>query len=187
MTRDEDNLFDVAPRVERLICRYLDGQISDEDETELLGNLDRDAGARRLLESYRRIDADCASALRADLARAVGTPGPRRRNGLLVGAAGAVLTAAAVVALSFLPSIWTSPSRRAAGTVGGGASSVTNPSWPPVFVDYRDMDYAPRERQRDVVRDLIGVPGKNEKNEDVIYIFERNAQSTRIIPISGDI
>ena len=53
----------------------------------------------------------------------------------------------------------------------------------PTFVDYRDANDGPLQRYRDLNRDVIGVPGRDGKT---IYIFERNMQSTRVAPISGD-
>jgi len=39
------------------------------------------------------------------------------------------------------------------------------------------------QRQQVLHRDLIGIPGPNK---NTIYILERNVQSTRVAPVSGD-
>lgn len=180
----------VDERTELLICRSLDGELTAGERAELEGILQTDPAARQLLEEYGRVDDLAVRALRRDFESAKTVVAVGRFRGIRLAAAGAVLTAAAVVALSFLPNLW---------SVGSGGGPSPNrpvavqpmirqgaPGGPQQFVDYREEDYLPHRRQRDVIRDVIGVRGKNEKNQDVIYIFERNTQSTRITPLSGD-
>ena len=145
-----------------------------------------------MLADYERVDHLAASALKNDSCNAKTAVAPRRIGGFRLAAAGAVLTAAAVVALSFVPDLWRAPSGNQKVALDGGTTVAPRIDVPaasrfaPQYVDYRDMNYLPARRQQDVLRDVIGIPGKNAKNQDVIFIFERNSESTRIIPISGD-
>ncbi len=180
----------VDERTERLICRSLDRELTTDEHAELGSLLRTNPAARQLLEEYGRIDQQTVHALRRDFESAKTVVAAGRFRGIRLAAAGAVLAAAAVVALSFLPNIWSTgtgtglaPAHRVAVQPTIGRQT---PGGPQQFVDYREDDYLPQRRQRDVIRDLIGVRGKNQKNQDVIYIFERNTQSTRITPISGD-
>ncbi len=195
MNDRHDNFTDcVSERAELLICRRLDGELSLEDAQELDSILAQSPAAQRMLAEYVRLDGLAAAALKADSQYAKTAVAPRRTGGFRLAAAGAVLTAAAVVALSFLPDLW-----RASRTGDGRVALDQSPAAPiqamgvpsstdvaPQFVDYRNMSYQPSRRQQDVLRDVIGVRAKDQKNRDVIYIFERNSEATRIIPISGD-
>ncbi len=201
MHTDDDKPAGVDERIERLICRRLDDEASAEERAELAGILARNPAARALFEEYERIDGLAVSALRQDLASASPATAGRRRWG--VGLAGAVMTAAAVVAVSFLPRLWSPDGRIAqqvetgpampqaavpmngiqAGAGVGGAPRMIQHS--PMSMDYRDIDYRPVRRVRDVRRDLIGI--RDNKNKNLIYIFEREAYSTRLVPVSGDI
>ena len=190
-----DNFTDaVSERAELLICRRLDGELSLDDAQELEMILAQSPAAQRLLADYERLDGLAATALKVDSQNAKTAVAPRRTGGFRLAAAGAVLTAAAVVALSFLPDLWRASSSgdglvaieqgRSIPSHTMGVSPSTDVS--PQFVDYRNMSYQPSRRQQDVLRDVIGVRAKNQENQDVIYIFERNSEATRIIPISGD-
>jgi hypothetical protein len=55
-------------RVERLIVRKLDGELSEDEELQLNRELIRDPEARQLLEEYQRIDGVAAEALSRVLA-----------------------------------------------------------------------------------------------------------------------
>lgn len=185
----------VDERIERLICRSLDGELTADERAELAEILRTNAAARRLLDEYTEIDRLAIRAIRRDLESAKTVAAAGRFRGIRLAAAGAVLTAAAVIALSFLPNLWTGASRPTpAGPVavqsqigrGGPQIPPANIGRTGQFVDYREYDSLPQQRRQDVYRDLIGVRGKNNKNQDVIYIFERNTQATKITPISGD-
>lgn len=189
MNTEHDIPAGVDERIELLICRSLDGELAGDEFIELEGLLRTNPAARRLRDEYARIDGMAVQALRRDFESAKTAAAGDRFRGIRLAAAGAVLTAAAVVALSFLPNLWTagvSSNPASPGPVAVQPSMGSSPSGPQQFIDYRDMDYLPQQRRQDVYRDLIGVRGKNEKNQDVIYIFERNTQATRITPISGD-
>ena len=191
MNEELDIPTGVDERIERLVCRSLDGELTGDERAELAEILRTNSAARRLLDEYTEIDRLAIRAIRRDLesAKTVVAPAHRDRfRGIRLAAAGAVLAAAAVIALSFLPTLWTSGSRPTpAGPI------AVQPQIPPAnigrtgqFVDYREYDALPQQRRQDVYRDLIGIRGKNRKNQDVIYVFERNTQATKITPISGD-
>jgi hypothetical protein len=188
MDPESDIPFGVDERIERLISRSLDGELTADERAELAEILRTNSAAQRLLDEYAEIDRLAIRAIRRDFESAKTVAAAGRVSGIRLAAAGAVLTAAAVVALSFLPNLWTGDSR---ATRTGPI--VVGPQIPPAhtvgtgqFVDYREYDSLPQQRRQDVYRDLIGVRGKNNKNQDVIYIFERNTQATKITPISGD-
>lgn len=202
-----DNPDSVNDRLERLISRKLDGELTVEQSRELDGILARDPSARRLLDEHRRLDDLAKSALGAQFDLSNTAVRPVRAGGLRLAIAGAVLAAAAVVLLSFLPDLlrWSPTGADRRGGKGSGPNDVARvPDAPgvyprndfnagvgrPQFVDfnpdYGHADYLPRVRNRDVMRDLIGVQTKDAKNQDVIYIFERNSLSTKIKPITGD-
>lgn len=195
MNDQHDNLMDVSERVERLICRRLDGEITPSDDAELTAILAVDPAARRMLADYERIDATAVRVLSSDFDKVTAAVRPRQHGGFRLAAAGAILAAAAVVALSFLPDLF-----RETGRGGNGREVVVSPTVPstvhpqggttggyvPQFVDYVDQDYMPQQRRQDLFRDVIGVRARNEQNRDVIYIFERNTENRRIVPITGD-
>ncbi len=201
MHTDDNKPTGVDERIERLICRRLDDEASAEERADLAGILARDPAARALFEEYQRIDGLAINALRRDIASA--SPAKARRRSWGIGVAGAAMTAAAVVALSFLPSLWPSDSRVAQQletgparpgetepvngmpTGMGGSAAPQMIQHSPMSIDYRDVDYRPVRRVRDVRRDLIGIRDNNNKN--VIYIFEREAHSTRLVPVSDEI
>ncbi|HKQ46978.1 MAG TPA: hypothetical protein VJZ71_02785 [Phycisphaerae bacterium] len=190
--------FDIPAGVdeptERLICRSIDGELTADERAELTEILRTNAAARRLLDEYTEIDRLAIRAIRRDLESAK-TVAAGRFRGIRLAAAGAVFTAAAVIALSFLPNLWTgatllTPAGPIAvqSQIGHGRPQISPADMGRTgqFVDYREYDSLPQQRRQDVYRDLIGVRGKNNKNQDVIYIFERNTQATKITPISGD-
>ena len=53
----------VDPKIERLIVRQLDGEITEAEQLELNRELLRNPGANRLLEEYRSLDATACEAL----------------------------------------------------------------------------------------------------------------------------
>jgi len=179
----EDNMTGGEQRVERLICRLLDGEISAEQRAELDAILARDADARAMFMEYRRNDVLARSALRRDMAGARTAVVARRgRRGLWLATVGGVLAAAAVIALSFLPELWRAAPGQGQPMVERGERAA--PMYQqPTFVDYRNLDYRPERRQSEILRDVIGIQGENK---NVIYLLERNTRATRITPISGE-
>ncbi len=179
------NRANIAPCVdeqaERLICRSLDGEATPAEEAELQGILSRDPAARALFNDYRRNDRLASLALYADVA-AAGSKSSGRFRTVWITASSAVLAAAAVVILSFLPIF----DRVEPVAVHQPTPTHTAP-WHQApsgtFVDYRNEDYQPRQRLQNVHRDLIGIRGENP---NVIYIFERSTRATQVVPVSGD-
>jgi len=197
----DDKQIGVGQRIERLICRCLDGEAGAEERAELADILARDEAARALFEEYKQIDTLAADALRHDLTCASPATMPGRYHGWRLGIASALLAAAAVVALFFLPTLWSTvdPTDRHDLVMQDDRvpprvmNLVDRPSVRPQFVnhpvssyaDYQEVDHQPSRRLRDLRRDLIGI--RPDKNKNVIYIFERDTHSTRLVPVSGDI
>lgn len=181
----------VDERTERLMSRVLDGEASSQEKAELASVLVRDPAARALLDQYERIDRLAATALRRDLA-GVSASSPARFRGWRMGAAAALVSAAAVVGLSFLPN-WFSP-RIPGCSPQGGLPQVADTSrgiappesliGAPYGPAYMNVDHQPVHRWRDLRQEFIGIPGETK---DRIYIFERSRQTTRLVPVSGDI
>jgi hypothetical protein len=184
---------DIDERIERLICRRLDQEITPAEVAELDDALRRDPRARDLFEEYRAIDFIAADALRRDSARPTGPAGRPGFQGWRRAAAGGLLAAAAVVAFSFLPDLWNSSTVDPAGPAAVSAIVSPRPRTieraprrpnllsPPAYQEV--VGYPPLQRLRNLHRDLIGIRGPND---NVIYILERDARSTRITPVSGD-
>ncbi|MFH1417914.1 MAG: hypothetical protein ABII12_06470 [Planctomycetota bacterium] len=187
--------------VEHLICRMLDREITRQQQAELDAILTRDPDARAMLDDYKRDDRLAAEALRQDVHHVARSRRPaRRHSGFWIAGAGAITAAAAVVALSFLPDLWSngrSVSQPFRGqqplpaqtmlTHTGEHEGIANPfqQRAPRFVDYRDyseQDYRPYRRHNELRRDWIGIP---TADENVILIIERDRRTTTIAPISG--
>ncbi len=187
MTDFESPLSDIDDAAERLICRSLDGEATSAEQVELASLLLRNDAARALYDEYRAQDAQAAHALRLEFESATTAVAGSARRGLWLATAGAVLTAAAVLAFSFVPGLWNA--RLVDSRSPGSRSSPQRvaPMVPqigePTYVDYNEIDSLPRRRQRDLLRDVIGIRGPNNE----IYIFERGKQSTRMTPISGEL
>jgi hypothetical protein len=184
---DHDLQNENIDRLERLINRRLDAQNTSAEEAELDALLAADPDAREMAAEYLRLDQCAAQVLRTDAAQYQHRPMQVSSSGWRRGIAAALLSAAAVIAFSFVPDFWKSSSISLRV-----ASSIKTPTAQPAtaidpsatrFVDYRPSDFSPVQRQRGLQRDVIGVRGDNP---DVIYVFERNTLSTRLVPISGD-
>ncbi len=170
----------INERIERLICRHLDGEISGEVKAELDAALKTDPSARALFEEYARNDRLAAEALHSDFEFAMVAAESRQRRGLRLAAAAVALAAAAVILISILPRL---------GGPGPGSNIVKAPSDLRVqpmqqFVEYRNDDFRPRRRELTTWRDVIGF--RDQDDENVIYILERNRRSERIVPVSSD-
>jgi len=193
---ENDIPMGVSDEAERLICRHLDGEISMAGQARLDQILAGSAAARALLAEYRSNDSRVVGAMKSDL-NAVGSanreqlctagmaniiPFRQRLRPIMVAAAGAVLTAAAVVLLSV-----TFNSNSAAPQVASHSLTPQVDRAPrviqPSFVEYRNADHGASQRFGSGYRDLIGIRGSNPNR---IYIFERGTQSTRSVPVSRD-
>jgi hypothetical protein len=188
MNPNRDISFGADDHVERLIARHLDGEITPGQQAELDQILAGDPDARAMLSDYRQNDLFAARALRADIGLAGTTPVQHTPRNVWLVATGAVLAAAAVVALSFLP-IFNPPADRLTNNVAPAFDMAppVNRLRPtmisPQFVDYRNVDLYPRQQFSDVHRDLIGIRGPDP---NVIFLFERETQATKVVPVSGD-
>ena len=185
MTDFQKNLSTLDERVERLICRSLDGEITADEQAEFDTILASDPEALALFVDYRRNDFAAAQALQREARNAMTAVVARPRRGLWLATAGAVLSAAAVVVFSFVSHLLTSGTAITSNdSTKPGIMRSSPVIEQPTYVDYNNAaDYMPLHRQRNLQRDLIGIPGPNK---DVIYILERNVRSTRLTPISGD-
>ncbi len=184
MENEAYNPDGVDPRTERLICRRLDGALSEQDAAELGAILSSDPVARNLLAEYTELDRLAAEALRVDLNGVRRPARHRSHRGFWIGAASAVLTAAAVLLLSLLlPNPDDRPGRVADSRPFAPVERRVPTIAPSRFVDYREADFAPKRRFGNVHRDLIGIQGRKP---NVVYIFERQRQSSRVVPVSGD-
>lgn len=175
----------VDARVERLIVRHLDGEISPAEQRELDAVLQSDAAARELLNEYLMLDVLAKRTLRADLAGTRTAAAPRHVSGFRLATVSMLATAAAVVVFSFLPDLWRGeePDSRPAQPRAARLAPSPMQGAAPAYVEYRNDDYLPKRRQRDVMRDVIGIRGDDP---NVIYIFERNTRATRVEPIVAD-
>lgn len=194
MYEAEDNIpYDVSEEAERLICRSLDGEITVAQRARLDQILAESPEAMALLSEYEKTDALAVSAMRRELAaqsihrqqlalQAAVIPFSRKIRPWLVGTAGAILTAAAVVAISFINT--PSPKEQPiALNESPGRQTVEIPKVATDLVDYRELDHQPREKWGNVYRDLIGIRGSNP---NVIYVIERQTESTKRVPVSSD-
>jgi hypothetical protein len=182
MSLNQDISFGVNDHVERLISRHLDGEITPGQQAELDRILAGEPAAQAMLDEYRQNDQFAVRALGADIGQ-VKTPLVRHApHRLWLVATGAVLTAAAVIALSFLP-IFNPPRNRLANNSPPALNNVRPSTIAPRFVDYNNVNLYPRQHFNDVHRDLIGIRGLDP---NVIYLFERETQSTNVVPVSGD-
>lgn len=184
MRNETHNPNDLESRAERLICRRLDGELSDRDAAELDAILSTDPAARSLLAAYAEMDRLAAESLRFDLVGIPPTAARRAHRGFWIATASAALTAAAVLLLSvIMPGPEGQPDRIANSRPFPRSEHRVSAAAPGRFVDYRDADLSPQRRFGNVHRDVIGIRGENP---NVIYIFERQRQSSRVVPVSGD-
>ena len=173
----------VNERIERLICRRLDGELTREERLELDRALARDPAARALLNDYARNDALVAGALRRDFESAMTATAPGYRRGLWLATAGSVLVAAAVILFSALPTMQPDVSPDTSGPRTVIRQFPTPPTAPMRLIDYRNVDMRPAHRDRQIQRDVIGIRGE-DKNK--IYVIERGAAQTRVVPVAGE-
>lgn len=199
MTREHDNLpSTVDDRVERLICRFLDNELSPEERAELDFILAKDEAARQLLDEYTENDILARDALLSELDSAKAVVRTGKYRGFVLASAGAILSAAAVIALSFLPSSWSTPSNDIPEQTAvhlpqsmpshaiphiADSLNTANPQFVDYNGDYQNTDYLPRRRRQNAYRDLIGV----QTNDNVIIILERKRKTTRLSPVSGEL
>lgn len=173
--------FPPSERIERLMCRRLDGEISADETAELDHALHTDPAVKALFEEYARNDELAAEALRVDYESAMAAAESGHHRRVWLAAAAVTLAAAAVILFSILPRLSTEP---AAISNGIKRPVTSGPPQAGQFVEYRNDDFRPYRRESTTWRDVIGVP--DEDNENVIYILERNRRSDRMVPVSGE-
>ena len=183
MEKDTENSKVVVDeRVERLMSRCLDGELAAGEQSELDRILARNPAARNLFEEYRRNDLLASEALSADMTRTVARTPVSPRRTLSIAAAGAVLAAAAVVALSFLP-VFDPDGERLAGVPRSVPIAERSPIPNSRLVEYGNVNHDPMRQLGDVRRDFIGI---RSSDPNVIYVFDRKTQSATYIPVSRD-
>lgn len=182
-------------RIEILINRALDGELSSADRHELDEALARHEAARALMSEYQMLDSRAGTAIRSDFGttspaplqdRTVPARDAHRWQGLRTGAMAALLAAAAMIVVASLPwsTLFSGSSNRdqmADRSFPPGPQQF--PQYAPMQVDYRRPAYQPQQLRGDVYRDLIGIRGENP---NVIIILERATHATRLDPLVGD-
>jgi len=180
-------------RIEILINRALDGELSPSDRRELDEALAHNESARALMQEYEALDRAAGAAIHADFAASptVATSSthyaqPRRWHGLRTGVTAALLAAAAMIVVASMP--WSTifsgnnpEDQVAERSFPPGPQQL--PSYQPMQIDYRRPAYQPQQLRGDVYRDVIGIRGDNP---NVIIILERETHATRLNPLVGD-
>ncbi len=182
-------MSDVDERIERLIVRQLDGEITPDEQEELNQVLLRSADARRMLSEYRENDQRAGEVIGAVAegrwpAESPRSPRRRARRIRFWPAMATGLAAAAVIAL-----VVTSPRQTDAPTTGTEFPPI--PSLAPVAppnVETGDLLYTsgevPHHGERWVDRDYIGV---FDESRDTLYMIEVDRTRTVRVPVTGDL
>ncbi len=180
-------------RLERLITRRLDGELTEAEELELNKLLIRSPEARRLLEDYQRQDALVTAALRETLSGApsmvpladgpCGASQPKRMPWLRPLAVAASIGLVAGLGAYFAADLWSR-----AGAADGHASPphVIIAANPPAVtpVDSGAGGHEPVYRRQAVDRDILGVLGDDGKT---LYLMEINRTQTASEPVGADL
>jgi anti-sigma factor RsiW len=183
-------------RLERLIGRRLDGEITEAEEHELNKMLIRSPEARRLSETCERQDGLLGSVLREDLG-GIGSRAPTRANAVRAfrGVRGwrrsAGFAAAAAVVLAVGAAVWLDSllaGNRAREAVSGAGDQdvgvrAASPIIDPVWASNDGMDI-PHERRRATNHDLFGVVGEDGKT---VYLLELGHTRTTLVPRGGEL
>lgn len=183
-------------RLERLISRRLDGEITQAEDLELNKMIIRSPEARRLSEDLQREDDLLGAALREALsAEPAAMPSMRTRKPYPYRVRVrrwpvSVAVAAAIAAFVLGPShlgLW-GPAQDAASSpraitsdpvrTAGQAGAIS--SGPPVAGDAGVPGY----RRRAVDRNVLGVLGEDGKT---LYLLEMNRTRTATVPLGGDL
>lgn len=197
-------MMKIDEQIERLMSRYLDGEISLADRQTLKRELESNPAAQALLDEYRQIDAQASEALRTLCVSARTAVTARRRSrGVWLAVVGTTLAAAAALAFT----LWTgapSPRPRAdewavgpvgpspvvqeapqwASTVSGRDSLSARPGAKSRLVDYVEQPaLQPMRRNHRVTRDWIGVV---DESGNQVYLVETRRNRTTVVPVSAD-
>ena len=180
---------DVDERIERLIVRQLDGELTPAEQEELNQVLLRSAEARRMLSEYGENDQRAGGLIGAVAegrwpAEASPMPEARPRRVRFWGTMVTGLAAAAVIAF-----VVTSP--RQTDAPGTGTEFPPIPSAAPVAppnVGAGDLVYTsgdvPHRGERWVDRDYIGV---FDESRNTLYMIEVDRTRTVRVPVTGDL
>jgi len=181
-------------RIEILINRALDGELSAADRRELDDALANNESARALMQEYEALDRAAGVAIHADFeaspTSATTSPlhyaQPPRWHGLRTGISAALFAAAAMIVVASLPWSTIFPSNKPQDTIADRSfppGPRQLPTYQPMQVDYRRPAYQPQQLRGDVYRDVIGIRGDNP---NVIIILERETHAARLDPLVGD-
>ncbi len=183
---------DVDARIERLIVRRLDGELSDPEQAELDRAILRDPHVRALLEEYERIDSAASAALVEALDGGVRPPArsariaaqPARRGyGRMWWLLPVAAAAAVAVLVSLRPQVESGPSlvRAPSYSVNGATLPRVAPSLEggirsPVHQASHGWDALTADVDRLTDRDVLYVVGPDGN----VYILEQErVQTTR--------
>ncbi len=176
-------------RLEQLINRRLDGELTESESLELDKMLIRSPEARALFEDYQQMDSLAGECLRTALTDELETrpsldaTGTRRtgwhtmRQWVGLGAAAALIA----LILAGLPWIWKADAPPATPMVNrSDPPASTNAS--PVPVNAQDATIlGHRNRQQHITRNIIGV--MDEENQS-LYLLEVQREDTTVQPVS---
>ncbi|HUU82151.1 MAG TPA: hypothetical protein VM243_01485 [Phycisphaerae bacterium] len=177
----------VDDRIERLIVRRLDGELSDEEALELDRELLRSPQARQLLEEYRRIDGAAVEALTAAIGDDAGEAVPfpvvttTRRKGYsrLWWALPAAVAATLALIVMFTPrpaadwQIAETPPQPVVTQPQNTEPTHTQPAFPGRS-GIQQAGYGPGSLDRAVNQDLLYILG----DDGNIYVIDRQHMRT---------
>ncbi len=163
--------------IEEMILRSLDGRLSEEEQLELDREVIRNPEARRLMDSYRKLDELAAGALQAAVPQREASLDPegwiagvdqkaprwRHRNWWLAPGAVAAAVLALVINYATLPQVGPrgyvdgNDVARPKVVMPGGSVGAFGPEGP-----VRRVSNGPQERiKRDTARDYYGIQGED--------------------------
>ncbi len=183
---------DVDSRIERLIVRRLDGELTPEEETELNRELLRSADARRMLSDCQQTDRWASEvvaavadnrwpheALPPDIEQSW-------RHGIMGWKGVSSVLAAAAVVLIVVGLSWRGSEEpgRSTPVARLPESPRSNPSM--LRSDYQVFagNDLPNRGHRRLDRDYVGILDEDRKT---LYMLELNRTRTLRIPIAGDL
>jgi hypothetical protein len=193
----------IDEKLERLMARSLDGEITDDEALALNKALLRHPEARERMEHYRRDDALAADALRAALgASDARTDAPLRETRQSPSTFKRPRWAMAASLLLLIGAgVWMIGNPLSQGPTTEDnliADSNTNrtgeiPLRPAADMDARSFRYVPEgphRRQRRSDRDILVIPDEQpdrpDEQPDRFYLLERNRKRSMVIPAGLD-
>ncbi len=153
--------MDEMDRMERLICRKLDGELTVDEQAELDRERLRNPELRALLAEYEQIDAACGDALRSVVAA---SDSRQHRQPIRMNADGSGSMSRSVIRMPRL--WWVMPVAAAAciavfGMLDRGATIVPpDQSEPATVVDGGQMDERPVERRLPMGRQKVDLTNR---------------------------